>query len=99
LLILSPFDDTQTRITAEASVTRNCFVAALAERVFVAYAEPNGKLEALCREVIVWGKPLSTFAENAHLVALGAKAVTANWGLLRRNPSTPLRSAQDGSSQ
>jgi predicted Rossmann fold nucleotide-binding protein DprA/Smf involved in DNA uptake len=73
LLILSPFDDTQTRITTETSVARNRFVAAIANAVFVPHAEPQGKLEQLCREVIAWGKPLFTFAENVHLVALGAQ--------------------------
>jgi predicted Rossmann fold nucleotide-binding protein DprA/Smf involved in DNA uptake len=73
LLILSPFDDTQTRITTETSVARNRFVAAIANAVFVPHAEPQGKLEQLCREVIAWGKPLFTFAENVQLVALGAQ--------------------------
>ena len=75
LLILSPFSDKPTRITAETSVARNRFVAALANAVFVAHAEPRGKLETLCREVIAWGKPLYTFDDtaNAHLIALGGR--------------------------
>ncbi len=80
-LILSPFDRKNPRITAETSVVRNRFVAALATHIFVAYAEPRGKMEQFCRDVLVWGKPLYTFADDANeqLVALGAKAVPANW--------------------
>jgi predicted Rossmann fold nucleotide-binding protein DprA/Smf involved in DNA uptake len=77
LLILSPFDEKQRRATQETSVVRNRFVAALADTVIVAYAEPNGKMEQLCREVLAWGKPLYTLADdaNGHLIALGAKPV------------------------
>lgn len=80
-LILSPFVRKNMRITAEASVARNRFVAALATYVFVAYAEPRGKMEQLCREVIAWGKPLYTFGDdaNANLIALGANQVGPNW--------------------
>lgn len=77
LLFLSPFIGNQRRSTAEMAVYRNRFVAALAERVFVAYAEPGGKTEQFCREVIGWGKPLYTLDSeaNANLRAMGARAV------------------------
>lgn len=78
LLFLSPFAGTRRRSTSETAVYRNRFVAALAERVFVAYAEPGGKTEAFCQEVVGWGKPLYTLAgeANANLLALGARAVS-----------------------
>ncbi len=69
----------------ETSVERNRFVTALADAVLVAYAEPGGMMEHLCREVVAWDKPFYTLADdaNAHLVALGAKPVqpndTAEW--------------------
>ncbi len=80
LLILSPFDEKQRRVTEETSVERNRFVAALADAVLVAYAELGGKMEHLCREAVAWGKPLYTLADdaNAHLIALGAKPVQPN---------------------
>lgn len=78
LLILSPFIEKERRTTVDMAVYRNRFVAALAERVFVAYAEPGGKTEAFCREVIGWGKPLYTLAgeANANLFALGARPIS-----------------------
>jgi predicted Rossmann fold nucleotide-binding protein DprA/Smf involved in DNA uptake len=74
LLILSPFDEKQRRATQETSIARNRFVATLADAVLVAYAEPDGKMEQLCREVLAWGKPLYTLADdaNGHLIPLGA---------------------------
>jgi len=49
-------------------------VAALAQSVFITHAEPGGKTEQFCQEVLSWGKPVLTFKsnENAHLVGLGA---------------------------
>lgn len=78
LLYLSPFAGTERRSTTEMAVYRNRFVAALAGRIFVAHAEPGGKTEAFCREVISWGKPLLTLESesNGNLIALGAKPVT-----------------------
>jgi predicted Rossmann fold nucleotide-binding protein DprA/Smf involved in DNA uptake len=78
LLILSSFPAKQSRISAERAETRNRLVAALAERVFVAYAEPGRKTEQLCREVVAWGKPLLTFdsRHNRNLRALGARVLT-----------------------
>ncbi|MBI1748928.1 MAG: DNA-processing protein DprA [Acidobacteria bacterium] len=77
LLLLSSFEAKQRRITVENAIIRNRFVAALADAVFVAYAEPGGKTEQFCREIVSWGKPLYTFVDsaNANLLKLGAKPV------------------------
>ena len=77
LLLLSPFDKKQSRITAESALIRNRFVAALADAVFIAHAAPGGKMETLCRDILSRGKPLFTLQseENAGLTALGAKPV------------------------
>ena len=80
LLLLSPFPARQRRMSADRAEARNRLVAGLAERVFVAYADPGGKTEALCREVVSLGKPLFTF-ESRHtenLRAIGAKALSAD---------------------
>lgn len=75
LLLISPFDAKQKRITAVTSAYRNRVVAALAARVFVAYAVPSGKTEQFCHEIADWRKPLFTFDDNANanLSALGAQ--------------------------
>ncbi len=74
LLLLSPFDETERRVTAELAAARNRFVAALAERVLFIHAAPGGRTEALAREVIGWGKPVYALAHeaNANLRKLGA---------------------------
>ena len=75
LLILSPFGKAQKRATTVLAERRNLFVAALADKVLVAYASPNSKTESLCGKVVAWGKPLLTFPspDNQSLIALGAK--------------------------
>lgn len=77
LLILSPFADSVKRITAETARVRNAFVAVLANKVFVAYAAPDGKTEHFCRNVLDWDKPLLTFDDNANstLITLGARPI------------------------
>jgi len=61
VLILSPFEETLKRPTAHSSQFRNQFVGALAAAVFVAYAEPGGKIEEFCKLILKGGKPLYTF--------------------------------------
>lgn len=77
LLILSPFDQKYHRITAALGEKRNEFVAAIADRIFVAYVTPGGKTEQFCRKIISWSKPLLTFNcnENTNLISIGAKPV------------------------
>ena len=74
LLLLSPFDESERRITAKLAEYRNRFVAALAERVFFVHAAPGGRTEALAREVIGWEKPVCTLENeaNSNLSTLGA---------------------------
>ncbi|MBE9077162.1 DNA-processing protein DprA [Romeria aff. gracilis LEGE 07310] len=77
VLILSPFQGNQHRMTAALAQRRNRFVAALANAVFIAYATPESKTEALARQVIAWNKPLLTFAssDNQNLLNLGAQPI------------------------
>ena len=90
LLLLSPFSDKMHRADARLAAARNAVVAALADQVFVAHAEPGSKTEALCRDIVQWKKPLYVFDDdsNRSLFTIGAKPTTAQ-GLLseldRRN--------------
>ncbi|MBX3329877.1 MAG: DNA-processing protein DprA [Nitrospira sp.] len=74
LLLLSPFLEKERRHTVELASRRNQFVVTLATAVFVSYAEPAGKTEALCHQVLQWGKPLYTHrsALNPNLISMGA---------------------------
>lgn len=87
LLILSFFDDGIHRPTAAIAAKRNTYVAALADRLLVAYAEKEGKTEQLCRKVIAEGKPVFAIdsPDNAHLVEIGVVPIEA------RNIRTLLR--------
>ncbi len=75
LLLLSPFGGKDRRATEETARFRNRFVAALANAIFVAHAEPKSKTEQFCGEVLEWGKPLYTLAgdANTNLLSMGAK--------------------------
>lgn len=77
LLFLSCFDEKQRRPTVQTSLFRNRFVATLAKIIFVAYAAPHGKTEEFCGEIIDWGKPLYTLADefNKNLIDMGAQPV------------------------
>jgi predicted Rossmann fold nucleotide-binding protein DprA/Smf involved in DNA uptake len=57
LLILSPFQATENRVTADLAARRNEFVAALADEAYLAYATPGGHLEALAVRLRAWGVP------------------------------------------
>ena len=79
LLFLSPFPDNRHRSDIEMAVYRNRFVAALADRIFISYAEPSSKTENFCREILSWQKPVYTFryAPNESLITLGARPLTS----------------------
>lgn len=84
LLVVSPFAEHQRRSTAKLAEERNRFVASQAVALFIAHASPNGKIEALAREIIPTGKPVYTFdlPENANLLNIGARPLTvedAGW--------------------
>lgn len=74
LLILSPFEDKEKRPTAALAEERNHFVAAVADKLFIAYAHPGSKTETLAREAIAQGKPVFTFdhTATANLREMGA---------------------------
>ena len=80
LLLLSFFDDTLRRPTADIAAKRNAYVAALADRLLIAHAEKGGKTEKLCKEALAQGKRVFVLDSpaNAHLIALGAVPVPAD---------------------
>jgi predicted Rossmann fold nucleotide-binding protein DprA/Smf involved in DNA uptake len=75
LLLLSPFAPHQHRATAELAQTRNQFIAAISDAIFIAYANPSGKTIAFAQQVLAWGKPVFTLEsnDNRDLIAIGAK--------------------------
>lgn len=75
LLVLSPFAANKERITTRLAVQRNEFVADVAGRVLIAYAEPTGRTAKLARTVLGRGTKLLTLPapENKHLLDLGAE--------------------------
>ena len=62
LLIVSLFASKYRRPTAVLAERRNRWVGMLADLIFVAYAEPEGKTERLCAELIARGKSVYTHA-------------------------------------
>jgi predicted Rossmann fold nucleotide-binding protein DprA/Smf involved in DNA uptake len=85
LLFLSFFRSHRHRSDVPMALSRNRFVAALADRILILYAAPASKTETFCREILHWRKPLFTLASdlNQNLITLGAKPLNprelGNW--------------------
>ena len=77
LLFLSPFEKKIKRHTAKTSQLRNQFVAIMANAVFVAHAEADGKIEEMSDEILSLNKLLCTFESeyNENLIGMGARLV------------------------
>lgn len=77
LLIVSPFDERERRVTASTAARRNEFVAGLAERTMVIHAGANSSTLALCERLLAHGKPVYAIDDprNEPLRRLGAKLV------------------------
>ena len=77
LLVLSPFEPDDRRITAELAERRNHFVAALAAEVFIAYAAPDSATLRFAASLAEWGKPLLTHDDprNDALARLAARTL------------------------
>jgi predicted Rossmann fold nucleotide-binding protein DprA/Smf involved in DNA uptake len=75
LLLLSPFEDDVRHVTHATAEVRNRVVAALAYRLVVPHAAPNGRLLSLVRSVIRDGIPVHSFdhPENRPLLRVGAR--------------------------
>lgn len=74
-LLLMGFGRRTRRSSQETAFYRNVCMAALADRLFIAHAAPGSRTWALCRQALMWGKPLFTFADPANdaLVLMGAR--------------------------
>jgi len=55
ILLLSPFELSQRRLTAASSEQRNKLVAALADEVYFAHITPGGKTERHAEQIFGWG--------------------------------------------
>ena len=77
LLLISPFDDAQMRMTKKLAKERNRFVIEQAAALLVVHATPGGETEVAARYALAQAKPVFTLpsTHNAHLVALGAQPV------------------------
>lgn len=58
LLLLSPFEKTPRRVTADSAHRRNTLVAALADRVLIVHGAPGGQIAALAARMNTWRVPL-----------------------------------------
>ena len=54
ILLLSPFEPSQRRLTAALSAQRNKMVAALADKVYFAHTTPGGKTARLSEQISGW---------------------------------------------
>jgi predicted Rossmann fold nucleotide-binding protein DprA/Smf involved in DNA uptake len=81
LLLLSPFDEKDKRVTTELATERNRFVAAISNEVLIPYAAPDSKTEVLFRDVIASGKRVYTFDSkaNAAMISAGAVAIAPDF--------------------
>lgn len=75
LLLISPFTESVKRASQETANKRNDLMAEIAEKIFVAYAEPGGNVERVVLKWLRKGKSVETFdiPENRKLVEAGAK--------------------------
>ena len=75
LLILSIFGSKVRQPTVDLARQRNTFVAAIADRIFVAHAAEGSRTLEFAKTVFEWGKPIFTFdtQANSSLRNLGAQ--------------------------
>ena len=77
LLILSIFACKVRRSTVELARRRNKFVAALADKIFIAHAAEGSRTLDFAKTISEWDKPFFTFDTKANksLLQLGAQPV------------------------
>jgi predicted Rossmann fold nucleotide-binding protein DprA/Smf involved in DNA uptake len=77
LLVISPFGTHEERITARLATRRNEFVAAIADRVLIVYAESGSRTAELARTILERGKRLLTLPapENKYLLEISAESL------------------------
>jgi len=77
LLVLSMFPKAHKRLDARLAYQRNKFVAVIADRMFIPFADKGGKTLELIRFMVSKRKSVSAFdvPENRHLFALGVQRI------------------------
>lgn len=77
VLVISPFDDAVRRSTIALARARNRFVAALAESLFIPYADKKSRTHQFAAEMLADGKSVYTLPdpESQLLLDLGAKVL------------------------
>lgn len=90
LLLLSPFDEKQKRVTSKLAVERNRFVAAISDEVLIPYAALGSKTEALFRNLIASGKRVYTFESpsNASMISSGAVPIAPDYFATRSSQAS-----------
>ena len=85
LLILSIFEN-RHQSTAALANQRNAFVAALADKICIAYAAEDSKTLEFAQMVVTWGKPVFTFETpvNNALFQLGAQRIEPSLNVKQR---------------
>jgi predicted Rossmann fold nucleotide-binding protein DprA/Smf involved in DNA uptake len=80
LLFLSPFIEKPRRATVKSSMSRNCFVAAMADSIFISYAEPGSKTEQFCQYILAWDKAVYTLKDHANdnIISMGVIPISSN---------------------
>jgi len=91
LLLVSPFQERDKRVTVELATERNRFVAAISDDVLIPYSAPGSKTEALFRNLIASGKRVYTFESqaNAAMISAGAVAIAPDFFSKRSASSVP----------
>ena len=92
LLILSPFESRYNRQTEALANRRNAFVAALADKIYIAHAAEDSKTLKFAEKVIAQGKPVFTFETPANeaLFQLGAQRMEPSVYVQKNTNSTTL---------
>ncbi len=76
LLVVSPFPAKCRRPTVALGMERNVFVAALADELFIPYAQPGGKVSELVRRSILLGKNVRTASRPEGHISYPGKKMT-----------------------
>ncbi|WP_250122826.1 DNA-processing protein DprA [Chroococcidiopsis sp. CCMEE 29] len=71
LLLISPFNASYLRVTAELAEKRNEMIGAIAHTIFIAYAAPNSKTLAFAQRLIAVGKSVVTFDSSSNPLLRG----------------------------
>jgi predicted Rossmann fold nucleotide-binding protein DprA/Smf involved in DNA uptake len=74
MLLVTPFGDRVTELTAATAERRNRLVAALARELVVPHAAPGGSLLRLVRDVVAAGRTVHSFDHPANRPLLRAGA-------------------------